>query len=308
MYKNLMNRQEEVSIKVSQNFIHSAQLAERVIKKACFNREYKVIEIGPGKGIFTKSLLRNDYNVIAVEKDSHYVDVITENIADKTNLEIVQTDFLRYPLPRNEKYSVFSNLPFNVTTQMLQKVLGNINSPQKAVFILQREAFERYESNSLISLEFSPWYEIKKLMKFEQSDFTPMPTVNTVLAEFTLREYPEVDIKDRADYLDFITYIFKFSNPTLHNALRKVFTDKQIEFIRKNLKRDLKVTPARLLSADWCKIFNSYNDYCTKDKKIMIRGSFKRLNKEQSNIEKVFRSRVKFKFSKSDNRDGDFKR
>lgn len=290
---------EKTKLKVSQNFIHSSTLAERIIKKACFNREYKVYEIGAGKGIFTKALLKQDYEVVALEKDPHYVEVLHKNIPENELLEILQVDFLKYNLPRNEEYSIFSNLPFNLTTQILQRVLGSINPPQKAVFIMQREAFERFEGSSLVSLEYSQWYDIKKLLKLEQSDFTPMPSVNTVVAEFTLKEFPEVKMKDRPEYLDFVTYIFKFANPTLHHALRKVFSEKQIEIIWKLTKRDLKVAPVKLLPQDWAKIYASYKDYATNDKKIMVRGAFNRLNKEQGGIEKIYRSRLKFKFTKS---------
>lgn len=108
------------NLKNSQNFLVDKNLVRNLIQKSQLNKNDIVVEIGPGKGIITNLLAEQVGNVIAIEYDENlYKALVSQNQFD--NIEYVYDDFLKYHLPRNQKYKVFSNIPFQITADIIKK-------------------------------------------------------------------------------------------------------------------------------------------------------------------------------------------
>ena len=130
-------------IKNSQNFLNSIELVRKLVVRSGIKNSDMVVEIGPGKGIITKVLAENCAKVIAIEYDSNLYEGLKKQFVKQENVQMVGMDFLKYRLPQ-EEYKVFSNIPFNITAEILQKLLNDTVWLKDAFIIMQYEAAMKY--------------------------------------------------------------------------------------------------------------------------------------------------------------------
>ena len=132
-----------MAISDSQNYLHSKRLVNELIAKSNITTSDLVLEIGPGKGIITEELVKCSKKVIAVELDRNLYLGLREKFSNTENLQLVNRDFLQTQLPA-EEYKVFSNIPFNLTAEIIIKLLGASNPPNDMFIIMQYEAALKY--------------------------------------------------------------------------------------------------------------------------------------------------------------------
>jgi len=184
---------EEKRIKYSQNFLRSRELIKKLLNKSSICSNDLVLEIGPGKGIITEQLARGCIKVIGVEKDRKLCDGLFQKFRENNKVEIKCEDFLKYRLPAEEKYKIFSNIPFNLTADIIGKITSADNPPEDAYLIVQEEAAQKF-SGSLYgkerqySLLLKPWFEVKIMHHFKRTDFYPVASVEIVLLRIKKRE------------------------------------------------------------------------------------------------------------------------
>ena len=125
---------------LSQNFIKHRSLVDELVAESGLSSSDLVVEIGPGKGIITVELAKTAREVIAIEKDPALAMWLTKKFENFSNLKIVEGDFLNYELP-TEPYKIVSNIPFSITSEILNKILLSERMPDEMYLILQLEAF-----------------------------------------------------------------------------------------------------------------------------------------------------------------------
>lgn len=264
-----------MDIKYTQNFLHDKSLVSKLIDLANMNKDIKVLEIGPGKGIITNSLLENNYKVKAIELDKKLYDEVKNKITND-NIEFVNEDIMNYII--DEKYNVFSNIPFNITTPLLEKLLKDENINDIYV-IMQYEPFlrfSRYDDYLTYKyLLFSPFYNMDILYKFKSSDFKPEPNARIIFAGFKLKTNPDILIKDMNLYLDFISYLFNKKSKLLFEKIEKLFSDKQKEIIKKKLIVEDDYLFTSLKSENIMYLFNTFNNYASDRSKKIVEGFYK---------------------------------
>ncbi len=223
MYKKYTNNQKD-SFWHSQNFLHDSQFVASLVDMADITSGDTVIEIGPGKGIITEQLLEKADKVIGIEYDETLAQKLEEKFSNSHNVEIITGDFLKWSLP-NYKYKIFSNIPFEYTSRILDKILVSSNSPQDSYLIMQDLAAERFMGKSLgardsqASILLQPFYSMNILKRIDRHQYRPVPNVDTVLARFEKREYPLIDFKDTQEYRDFVIYGYNQWKPTVFGCL-----------------------------------------------------------------------------------------
>ena len=113
-----------------------AELSEAEDTRLC-------VEIGPGLGTLTSSLLKHFDKVIAIEYDKKLAENLPKSFPGK-NLEVVNADILEHDFSTiNEKYVIAGNIPYYITSPIIEKVLSIQNLPVRIVFLMQREVVER---------------------------------------------------------------------------------------------------------------------------------------------------------------------
>ena len=295
MDKNTPIKNKNFNIKDSQNFLHSTKLVEDLLFQSNLTKDDFIVEIGPGKGIITKALSKICKTVNAIEYDSTLANKLSNEFKN-SNVYIIEMDFLKYNLP-NHKYKVFSNIPFNMTASILNKLLGSENPPLDTFLIMQYEAFLKYAGEpfykeSYKSLLYKPFFNTGILYKFNKFDFKPTPNANIILGQFSYKGSADISLKDRDVWKDFLSFIFLEKGSTFKEKTKRIFSYKQQKIISKENEINDNLNISNWSYEFWLKIFNLYNsNMVSNDKKNLIKHSYKRMLEHESNLEKSHRNR-----------------
>ena len=180
-----------------QNFLKNPEFVKGLIDKTNIGANDLVVEIGPGKGIITKLLANKASRVIGVEIDGKLFTDLRKQFQGHPNVEVIRADFLNWELPP-EPYKVFSNIPFNMTTAIVTKLLRAGNPPTVAYLVMQDKAAERFigdplSKNTQMSILLKSHFEMAIVARIDRKQFVPVPQVSAVLAMFKKREAPLVE-------------------------------------------------------------------------------------------------------------------
>lgn len=278
----------------SQNFLKSPEFVKDLIDRTNIGADDLVVEIGPGKGTITKLLASKAGRVIGVEMDDKLFTDLQKQFQGNSNVEIIKADFLKWKLPP-KPYKVFSNIPFNMTTEIVVKLLSADNPPTVAYLVMQDKAAERFigdpaSKNTQMSILLKPYFEMAIVARIDRKQFTPVPKVNAVLAMFKKRQKPLVEPRLRQLFRDFVIYGYNQWKPTVLAAFGKIFTRKQVAILEK--KANIRGAKPRDLNFEqWLVLFSAFVDHTSDDKKVIVRGAEERLKKQQEKLQKQFRTR-----------------
>ncbi len=285
----------ERQISHSQNFLHSFTLVDKLVANSSISSNDIVVEIGPGKGIITKALATRAKSVTAVEFDSTLAKKLKENFSSEKKVKIIEMDFMKFILP-DENYKIFSNIPFNMTAEILQKVLS---PPQKAIdmyIIMQYEACLKYAgkpyyAESFRSLLYKPFYEVTVEYEFASTDFSPVPKARIVLARFHKKDESDIKLESYQIYSDLLSYLFSAKGRTFKEKTKDIFTYPQ----QKHLKQSSGISMDSIITEwtyqQWLAIFDCYMNFVSADKKQKVESSYSKLTKTQSKLNKVHKNR-----------------
>lgn len=264
------------TIQFSQNFIKSQALAEHLVGLCKFKNTDTVIEIGPGKGIFTQFLVKKTKTVVAIEKDPKLAADLKMRYLDNKNITVVAKDFLEWNLPKDFKYKVIGNIPFSLSSSITRKLLESQNPPEEVFFIVQKEFVERLmgkeKGETLFSLGFKPWFITKSLNQINPKEFSPVPSVNPVFISIAKNNLPSISLGLKNSYLKFISYCFNFNNPVKHKVFEKIFTRKQQLIIKQRTGISLDKELGEIVFSEWVNLFNTFMLYSNNEIKNEVIG------------------------------------
>lgn len=197
----------------SQNFITNSKLIHRIIGLAGIGSGDTVLEIGTGKGHLTEVLCGRADRVYSVEIDPKLYERARERLGRCCNLQLICGDFLKYNLPEKGDYKVFSNIPFFITTQIIEKLTQAHNPPRDIWLVMEKGAARRFmgtprETEKSLLLKVN--WNMKILYHFRREDFHPMPSVDSVLVHFSRKEVPDLSRGEYREFQKFIEYSFKY--------------------------------------------------------------------------------------------------
>ena len=256
---------------LSQNFIKSPFLIRQLLEASNINPNDYVLEIGPGRGIITEQLINKSQKVLAIEKDPELFEFLTDKFKDKANLKLINKDFLNFDLPKTD-YKIFSNIPFDITAEIIDKVLKSDVLPQDLYLIMQQEAAEKYlgervETQSSVLVK--PFYDVQILGDIDRTSFTKKPQVNIVFTHFSLKKEFLIDQSFYQNFRDFVIYGFNQWQPNIQKSFKAVFSFNQFKFINSHLKVN-HLKPSELTFNQWLDFFNIYIKYVPNNKKDLV--------------------------------------
>lgn len=279
----------------SQNFIKRRGLVIELLEATNINANDLVVEIGPGKGVMTKELVTRARQVIAVEADEELGRRLP-TLVEQGNLRVITADFLAWQLPQ-EKYKVFANIPFNLTTDIVNKITSSPRAANDAYLILQKAAAhmfagEPYHKESLKSIKLGVEYDVRILRDIERTEFHPTPNVNIAFTHFHKRNRPLMAPSSIQDFYDFVTYGYTQSQPNVLDAFKKIFSRAQ----RTRVKQEFAFSssrPTSLSLEQWVTLFDIYLRFVDTRKRSLVTGSEEKLKDQQARIKKRHRTRAK---------------
>jgi len=283
------------NIKHTQNFLTKKKLAERLINESNIEAKDLIVEIGPGKGILTEILWKKVENILAIEKDKELFLNLYNKYKNFRNIKIIHKDFLEYKLP-NKKFKIFSNIPFNITSQIFNKIM-NSNFFEEGYLIVQKEYAEKicgspYSNKNLKeSLIIKYDFDLNVLYEFKKTDFFPVPSVNIVLLHILRKK--KTNLKERREYFDFISYSFLRGKKNIKVSLEKIFTLEQLKRLSLEYFFDLNSKLTEISFDKWLSIFNYYLVGVEDNKKMHVKNSFELLKKSSKKIKKIHRTCIR---------------
>ncbi len=216
--------------RISQNFLRSPRIALMLIGHSNIRKRDFTLDIGAGSGVFTYALSKKSAQVLAIEFDRETFKKLQNNTKNLENIEVLCADFLRFNLSKLPKnYKVCANIPFHLSSPIIQKLTNDQNSPKSIYLILQKQFARKLivsdkNFTSALGVRIFPFFESKIKKPLQKSDFTPPPAVETVFFEMKRREAPLISKEEQPIFNDFIKKMFAVP-----------------EFYKKNVNQNLKL-------------------------------------------------------------------
>jgi 16S rRNA (adenine1518-N6/adenine1519-N6)-dimethyltransferase len=184
-----------------------------------------VIEIGPGRGALTSHLLARAERVIAIEIDPVLVEYLRAEFRDAPGLSLVAADVLKADLTQWGPATVVGNLPYYITSPILEQTLALGPLLQHAVFLVQKEVAERLIARpgsrdyGYLSVQTQIRSAPELLFTVPAGAFRPPPKVDSAVVRLTPRTDPELGYLDREAFLRFVGLCFRHKRKTIRNNL-----------------------------------------------------------------------------------------
>ena len=279
----------------SQNYINNQQIVLKLLGFVDFESTKTILEIGPGKGIITDVLIKQNKKIIAVEADPKLFSELQKKYTNATNLSLIQADFLKYTMP-NEPFIIVSNIPFNITASIVRKITDEQSKLHNAYLIMQKDAAIKfigapYAHSPLLSHILNINFEIKLLMDIDKSNYSPRPKFDTAFVSIKKRENPVFDNQKSEQFKDFLVYIFERQKPRIKEALKSIMSNLQVKIILNNIHIPEDKEIKKILFIDWVSIFETFVSHAPEKSKTKTHGSYKKLLVEQSQLQKINRTR-----------------
>lgn len=215
---------------MGQNFIFDPALIEQLADASLVTKEDGVLEIGPGRGTLTAALARRARRVVAVELDRTLINDLETSMALYPNVEIVQGDILKADLrvlsdSLGAPCRVAANLPYNITTPFLEKLLHARLPFLTVAVMVQKEVGARMtarpgeEGYGPLSLLVAYFAEAREAVGVPAQAFTPEPKVDSSFMLLTMRDTPAVSVPDESLLFRVIRAAFAMRRKTLLNNL-----------------------------------------------------------------------------------------
>ncbi len=246
---------------LGQNFLIDKNIINKITSlKNIKNRN--ILEIGPGRGALTEKILeKNPKSLILIEKDYKLYEVLKKKYKNNNKVTLFNSDILKIDLEKiiDIKSIVFGNLPYNISSQILVKLIKFKNWPPKftdLIFMFQKEVAEKIIGKSFGRLTIITNYRLKLSNKFNVSPncFYPKPKItSSVLHLSPIKK--EINKIKNLDNLEMITNIF-FSNKRkmIKKNYKKILGKKRIKNLNLNLR------PSDLKSEIYYKITELYEE------------------------------------------------
>jgi len=209
-----------------QNFLRDRHVLDRIITAAELCPSDHVLEVGPGPGALTERLLMSGADLLAVEIDRD----LAASLRDRSeeHLKVIEGDVLRLDwreMLDQPPYKMVANLPYNISSQILFKVLDHFDLFSRLVLMFQREVGERLlaapatRDYGILTVLVQTWYDVSRVVKVSPKAFVPPPKVDSVVLLLTPLERPRVGLVDVAIYRTVVRGAFAQRRKTLRNSL-----------------------------------------------------------------------------------------
>lgn len=219
---------------LGQHFLTDENISRKIVEELQRYSFDKLLEVGPGGGAITK-YLKNIPNIDfkAVEFDEEKVVWLLQTYPDLAG-KIIHADFLKISPPFEGRFTVVGNFPYNISTQILFKILEWFEQVEAIVGMFQKEVAQRIAAPEgskvygVTSVLLQAFFTIEYLFDVGEEAFNPPPKVKSGVIRLLPRE-AILPMKSREDFFILVKAAFGQRRKTLRNACRSLFTPEMLE-------------------------------------------------------------------------------
>ena len=224
---------------LGQHFLRDPLVIERILSRAKFRSDSTVLEIGPGMGALTFPLASCVRRVIAVEKDGTLANKLTADLRREGvgNVTVVHEDVLKVDLARlsEGKIEVVGNIPYNISSPLIEKLIRNREFVSRAILTLQHELAARLTASpgnkqyGALTVLIQYHAHLSPVLEIPREAFYPKPKVSSTVVQFEFSR-PHPRRVDREPFFrKVVRAAFAHRRKTLLNSLRGTFTSWDVQ-------------------------------------------------------------------------------
>ena len=213
---------------LGQHFLADPNLARKIVRLADVHEGDRVLEIGPGIGSLTVALAETGAHGVALELDRHLLPVLDDVLDGAPNVDVAQGDALVVDLDAlmgTREWACVSNLPYNVATPMVVRLLEEFPAMSRCLVMVQREVGERLvagpgtKAYGAVSLKVAYYANARIMDTVAATVFVPPPNVASALVRFDRHEAPPVQVPSPDALFHLVRTGFAQRRKTLRRAL-----------------------------------------------------------------------------------------
>ena len=229
---------------LGQHFINNDQLAKDITELLSFNKDFQILEIGPGMGVLTKFLMNVNINFKVIEIDKESITYL-KNKYPNFKENIIEGDFLKLDLKKNFKsnISIIGNFPYYISSQILFRVWDHNEKIQELVGMFQKEVADRIialkgRERGILSVLIQVFYNVENCIDVSPENFTPPPKIQSSVIKLNRNNRKELECSKKL-FKQVVKTAFNQRRKTLRNALKTY-----------NIEKDSKVESLLSLRAE----------------------------------------------------------
>ena len=212
-----------------QHFLHERNVIERIVAAIAPRVSDHVVEIGGGHGALTRPLAARVARLDVIEIDRELAARLAAAFADEPRVAIHCADALTFELDRlaqAEPLRVVGNLPYNISTPLLFRLLSFRSIVRDMHLMLQKEVVERMVAQpgikdyGRLTVMLSRWADVEACFDIGPGAFTPAPKVRSSLVRIAVRETPRFSVADETKFARVVGDLFSMRRKTLGRSLR----------------------------------------------------------------------------------------
>lgn len=177
---------------LGQHFLTDQNIAGKIVDSLSFEGYHKVLEVGPGMGVLTKFLLQKEAEIYVAEIDQESIVYLKEHYP-KLEAQHFVGDFLKINIPEvfGEELAVIGNFPYNISSQILFKIIDNFQYIPEMSGMFQKEVAERTAAKprtkdyGILSVLVQAYYDVEYLFTVHENVFNPPPKVKSGVIRMT---------------------------------------------------------------------------------------------------------------------------
>ena len=219
---------------LGQHFLKDEIIIQKIVTALKENTFTNLLEVGPGAGALTKELIKIEgTNFIAVELDDEKVELLQKKYK-ALQQKIIHKSFLDIDKPFKEAFTVIGNFPYNISTQILFKILEWKDEVPVVIGMFQKEVAQRAAAGpgskvyGVLSALIQPYYDIEYLFDVPPESFNPPPKVQSGVIRLT-RKTTALNVKSERAYWVLVKTAFNQRRKTLRNAVKSLFTTEVLQ-------------------------------------------------------------------------------
>ncbi|WP_303849293.1 16S rRNA (adenine(1518)-N(6)/adenine(1519)-N(6))-dimethyltransferase RsmA [Apibacter mensalis] len=219
---------------LGQHFLNDQNIASKIVDSLSYKPYDLVLEVGPGMGVLTQFLLQKQVKVYVAEIDKESVDYLKINYPQLENN--IVGDFLKLEFEElfSDNFAVIGNFPYNISSQIVFKILENKHAIPEMVGMFQKEVAERIAAQKgnkiygILSVLTQAYYNVDYLFTVHENVFTPPPKVKS--AVIRLKRYRDkIEGIDDKFFFKLVKAGFNQRRKTLKNALKVLNIPQHLE-------------------------------------------------------------------------------
>ena len=210
---------------LGQHFLYDKNIINKVISSANIQESDHILEVGAGKGHLTEALVSTGASVVSIEIDKELYENELYRFQDTDNVQILNMDIMDFEpeLFFEQPFKFVANLPYNIGTRVIRKLLFAYPHPIVSVVMLQREVAMNIiavpNKMNILSVTFQSIAEIDLLFNVKPTSFIPPPKVTSSVLEFKFKDDSLISKNEFEKYFDFVVAAFSTPRKQIKNSL-----------------------------------------------------------------------------------------